>query len=227
LRREVCLLIDVFKLIFLNVTADEIAASNVNRKDHNYKILKRFTGMSRRKSFISFIFLTVFISTAGYSQGKFKAGLGFNYISNNYHFEFLDSYFAKSLHLSYAAFQQERFSLSLESASLLKAKEEDYARTTSFITSLPVNAQYEFRKIALHAGAGPAYLFQRVNYYQQKVQTSGASLHMLVGIAWKGEPIFADAVYPEFTIRINYLKSFKGYPYDAGMISFIIFLRGA
>jgi hypothetical protein len=182
--------------------------------------------MSCRKHFILFLFLTVFISTATYAQGKFKAGLGFNYVSNNYHFEFLDSYFAKSLHLSYAVFQKERFSLSLETANLLKAKEEDYARTTSFITSLPVNAQYEFRKIALHAGAGPAYLYQRVRYAQRTVQISGASLHLLIGIAWKGEPIFADAVYPEFTIRINYLKDFKGYPYDAGMVSFIIFFRG-
>ena len=181
--------------------------------------------MSSKKFLISFLFLTVFFSAATYSQGKFKGGLGFNYVSNNYHLEFLESYFAKSLHLSYAVFQKDRFSLSMETASLLKAKQEDYARTTSFITSLPVNAQYEFRKIALHAGAGPAYLNQRVSYSQRTVRMSGASVHLLIGVAWKGEPIFADVVYPEFTVRINYFKSFKGYPYDAGMISLVIFLR--
>jgi hypothetical protein len=182
--------------------------------------------MSLRNYLLITVAFSVMITSSTFSQGKFKAGVGFNFISNNLDNEYLDSYFAQSLHLSYAFYQEERFSMSVESSSSLKSTEGDYGRKTGFITSLPVTAQYAFRKIALHAGAGPAYLYQRTNYFQQKYQMSGSSLHLLTGIAWKGEPILADLLYPEFTVRLNYFKSFRGNEYDAGMISFIIFLRG-
>ena len=170
---------------------------------------------------------SLIIATSGFSQSKLKAGLGFNFISNNLDNEYLDSYFAQSLHLSYAFYRSERFSVAVESSSSLKSAEGDYGRKTGFITALPVTGQYEFRKVALHAGAGPAYLYQRTNYFQEKYQASGSSLHIVTGIAWKGQPILADVLYPEFTVRLNYFKSFRGAAYDAGMISFIVILRGA
>ena len=82
------------------------------------------------------------------------------------------------------------------------------------------------RKMGYHLGAGPAYHAQHTKVYGDSHSISGAYVHYTGGIGIKGKPILSGLLYPEYTLRISYFSSFKSRELDAGMLSFIIFLRG-
>ena len=172
---------------------------------------------------ISFFLLINLISTA---QTKVKAGGGINYISNNFPEEQLNDYLAFSFHLSYTLFQHQDFSVAVESATSLKRK-EDYDKTSvGVITSLPVTLQYQLKNTLLYAGTGPAYLKQKETTYQYNEKVSGAYLNMMAGVGFSSKPFLLGVIYPEYNIRLSFLKSFRDDRENVGMISLILFLRG-
>lgn len=159
------------------------------------------------------------------AQGRFKGGLGYNFISNNFDDQNLSDYFAPSLHLSYALVRSPQFSFGVESGTALRARQTAERERIIFLSALPVVAQFDWRKIGLHAGAGPAYLVQKDKTSQHSSSYSGFSLQSLAGVSFKAKPIIENLLYPEFQVRLSFLKNLKDKDQGAGALSVIAFLR--
>lgn len=167
------------------------------------------------------------ISTNLHAQGRFKAGLGINYVSNTYEQPHLYDYFAPSFNAHYTIVKASKFGLGIETATSLRlsgqSDEADYK--TGFTSSLPVIASLNLPKISIYAGSGPAYVRQTIREYNVDERASGYYLNNLVGVGFKGKGL-GDALSSEYNIRLSYLSRLSKPAFDGGMISFIVFLRG-
>jgi hypothetical protein len=175
-----------------------------------------------------FLFLGVLVFTVSKlsAQTKVKAGVGINYISNNFPEEHLNDYLAFSFNLSYTLFRHQNFSVAVESATSLRKKEENDQTSVGVTSLLPVTLQYQLKKTLIYAGSGPAYLKQKESSYQYNQKVSGAYLNFTAGVGLSSKPFLLDVIYPEYNIRFSFLKSFSGNQENAGMISLILYLRG-
>lgn len=180
--------------------------------------------MSARQTAFCFVFFCLLTYNAS-AQGRFKGGLGYNFISNSFDDQNLGDYFAPSLHLSYALVRSTQFSFGVESGTALKARQTAERERIIFLSALPLIAQYDWRKVGLHAGTGPAYLVQKDITSQHNSSYSGFFLQSLAGISFKAKPIIGDLLYPEFQVRLSYLKNMKDKDQGMGALSVIAFLR--
>jgi hypothetical protein len=182
--------------------------------------------MGISKTVLWLFFFIAILQTQSLSQGKWKAGIGLNYISNNLDEEYLDSYLAPSFNLGYTFLRKSKFSMGVELDNALKLKQDEISSRVGFTTSLPLMVNLDSKKLNYHLGAGPAYHIQHSKVYGTSYSISGAYVNYTGGIGIKGKPILSGLLYPEYTLRISYFSSFKSRELDAGMLSFIIFLRG-
>jgi hypothetical protein len=181
--------------------------------------------MLKRKLAILLLISIVLVKNIS-AQGKFKAGAGVSYISNTFEAPHLYDYFAPSVNLSYSLIQKQRFGLAVESATTIRSTTNEDGRQQGFTSSLPLVASINFNKKSLFVGSGPAYVKQTTatNRYYEK--GSGYFLNTMAGASFSGKPIIANFLYPEYNIRISYLRSLQKPAFDGATISLIIFLRG-
>ena len=160
------------------------------------------------------------------AQGRFKPGIALHLITNNYEVENLQPYTAFGLHASYRFIQNGKLSFAVESGTSLKLKMTDDGRDrVGFITTLPVLAEIDMKKVMLYIGTGPGYVYQKHKQFDVKEKASYAALSNTAGIAFKGRSFFNDVLYPEYNIRVAYLNSLDGSNRAAYMLSFVAFLR--
>lgn len=182
--------------------------------------------MTIRRQITITTILVILLNISSFSQGKFKAGLGYNIITNDFEQQRLEAYTAPSLHFSYTFLRKSKFSMALETATSFKSDEEDvYNSKFGFTSSLPLMFQLDLRKINVYVGTGPAYFKQRVKAREYNELVSEYYINSMIGVGIPLKQILGDFIYLELNPRITYLKSFKGERLDAGMLSLAVFLR--
>lgn len=184
--------------------------------------------MSYKKSILITIICVFTITATTFCQGRLKVGGGVSYVTNDFkQKEHLNNYFAPSANINYTFLRKAGFGLALESATTFKASatQNDEERSLGFTSSLPIIASYNLKKTGLYAGGGPAYIKQteKTKLYNERV--SDYFLNTIAGVSFKGPSILGDLVYFEYNVRISYFKNLRNSTGDAGILSFIVFLK--
>lgn len=181
--------------------------------------------MKRTVFILVFTFLIIYNVSA---QSRFKAGLGFNYISNTYDKPHLYDYFALSGNLSYSLIQSKRFELAIENATSLRLSgtPSDQVYKSGFTMSFPLLARLKLNNINFYTGTGPAYVRQTSRDISFNERESGYFLNTIIGTGFRRKQLLPGSIIPEYNIRLSYLKSISPSVPDGGIISFIVFLTG-
>ncbi len=167
--------------------------------------------------------VTSILLNCSYAQnGRLKAGIGFNYITNQFEAPHLYDYGAGSLHVSYAFARTKNLKLSLEANGSLRNKQNTEEKKFGFTAQLPLIAQYDLSSWNIAAGAGPAYLKQTYKAFtEERVSEYYAGFIIGAGFTGKRSSFFR----PEYNLRLTWLKHMQNEKLDAGVLSFIIFLK--
>ena len=186
--------------------------------------MKTFT----KKHFLTIFILLgfIFFNSSVNAQSKFKAGLGLNWVSTYKDIPDMSDYITTSVNLSYTFCRLNKFSIALENTTSFKNKQIRDTTKMGFITALPAMLQYDFKKLLIYGGAGPAYLNIFRKDLHSKSSIEGLYYNFSVGTGFKLKPVFLDVLYPEVNVRLSYLKCPNNSNNDAGNLSFIVFLRG-
>lgn len=154
-------------------------------------------------------------------EGRFKIGIGANYVTNNYDEAYLLDYGAISLNTSYALLQQPRFSVVWEQNILMRQKEHEGSRNTAFLASAPLTFRVQMRKTGIYAGMGPAYLSQKHEAYNIKQKVSGMQAMAVAGVAIRSRN-FAEVFFTEYHIRASIHRSFSTNGYLTPQLSVLV-----
>lgn len=175
---------------------------------------------------ICFLLNLIFLNSSVNAQSKFKAGLGLNFVSTYKDIPDMSDYVSTSVNFSYTFCRLNKFSLAFESSTSFKNKQKRDTTKMGFITTLPLMAQYDFKKLLIYIGSGPAYLNIFRKDLHNKTSIEGLYYNFSAGAGFKLKPILLDVLYPELNVRLSYLKSPNNSNNDAGLLSIILFLRG-
>jgi hypothetical protein len=171
--------------------------------------------------------LIAFCHLSSYAQGKWKLGVGMSYVTNDHEVDYVDTYLAPNFSVGYAFLRKSPLSVEVELFNSVKARQEsDFDSQFGWVSSLPVLVNLDTRRFNFHAGAGPAFLMHQSRWYNDTKTVTGGFVNYSAGIAFKGNPLLADVIYPAYTVRFSYFRSFKNRAMDAGSLSFILFFKG-
>lgn len=169
-----------------------------------------------------------FLSHQGYTQNRFKAGLGATLVSNAGNHPAFNAFVATSLHLGYALALSPKLKLGLENYLAVRLKEKESRRQEGFAVGLPVALEYRLPKVSFYTGAGPAYASQAVRndgvWGTDRIRSTYADV--MIGAGFRKRRV-AQYFETELNLRFHYLKNVSSTKEDGAMLSFFITVRGA
>jgi len=163
--------------------------------------------------------LFLFFQNQTTAQGRFKLGVGGSLISNEGDKENFNTFVAPSLYLAYSIVRLQNFSVSVENMSSFRSTEDEFLRATrnGSATAFPITMEYRLSRLGVYAGAGPAYVKQRL------VAEGGSTIDKVGG--FYGDITgglglrLKKSANAAINLRFHYLKSLSAKREDGGMLS--------
>ena len=176
----------------------------------------------RSKYFLPLLWLTVlffFLQKEADAQSKFKLGIGGTLISNDGENPNFNAFIAPTTYLAYSFVRQQNLSVSVENTFSFRSTEDGFlhADRNGFAMALPVAIEYRLARLSIAAGAGPAYVKQRLvgegNSTIDRVGGLYGDINGGLGLSLKQSP------NASINLRFHYLKGLSNKQEDGAMLS--------